>query len=131
MEKYSAFQQVEVPEELFSVYCSHPMADKLNPIGMKNINNFRHALKHPFKAYIALKTGGTDKVSSESEMSLKEAVGHENYKTICEYFDGKDILTCMRWFVRGLSLGDAIRKVQVDLEVTQNAINGSVKSVFY
>ena len=131
MEKYSAFQQVEVPEELFSVYCSHPMADKLNPIGMKNINNFRHALKHPFKAYMALKTGGMDKVSRESEKSLEEAVGSKNHKVIKEYFNGKDVLTCMRWFVRGLSLGDAIRKVQVDLEVNENAKKSSLKSMFY
>lgn len=131
MEKYSAFQQVEVPKELFSVYCEHAMTDKLNPVGLKNINNFKDANKHPFKAYIALRTGGMDKVSDESEKSLKEAVGHENYMVISAYFEGKNIIACMRWFARGLSLGDAIRKIQVDLEINENAINSSVKSVFY
>ena len=123
MESYSAFQQVEVPKEFFSVYCDQSMVDKINPVGLRSINTFKHTEKHLFKAYMALKTGGTDKVSSESEKSLKESVGEKNYNAISEYFDGKDILTCMRWFVRGLSLGDAIRKVQVDLEVSENAMH--------
>ena len=127
----SAFQQTKIPAELFSVYCSNPMLNKLNAVGRRNLDRFIRASGHPFKAYLALKTGGMDKVSRESEKNLKEAAGQKNYKVIKEYFEGKDILTCMRWFVRGLSLGDAIRKVQVDLEVTQNAINSSVKSMFY
>ena len=131
MERYSAFQQVNVPEELFSVYCSHPMTDGLNTLGKNNIADFKNANKRSFKAYTKLKTGGVDWISKETETSLKQATNEKNYHVICEYFTGKDILTCMRWFVRGLSLGDAIRKVHVDLEVSENAINSSVKSMFY
>lgn len=113
------------------MYCEHPMTDKLNFIGLKNINNFKHASKRKFTAYLELKTGGMDKVSRETEESLRQAVNDKNYNVICSYLSGKDILTCMRWFIRGISLGDAIRKVQVDLEVSENANKSSAKSSFY
>lgn len=31
-------------------------------------------------------------------------------------------ITCIRWCARGLALGDAIKKVQVDMEVAENCL---------
>lgn len=31
-------------------------------------------------------------------------------------------MMCIRWCARGLALGDAIKKVQVDMEVTENCL---------
>ena len=41
-------------------------------------------------------------------------------------------MMCIRWCARGLALGDAIKKVQVDMEVAENCMMrskvGKVKS---
>lgn len=127
----SDYQQVKIDDVLYSVYCQQSFADELNAVGKKNINKFKDKKKHVFKDYIALKTGGRDGVSAMSEDDLKEFIGFDGYQIVCHYFSDKETIACMRWFVRGLSLGDAIRKVQADVEVSQNALKSKYKNYPY
>ena len=76
-----------------------------------------------FKAYAAIKTGGRDPWSSVSESKLKEELGPDAVKVIEEHLENPKLrLACMRWACRGLALSDAIRKVLVDKEISDNCI---------
>lgn len=76
-----------------------------------------------FKAYAAIKTGGMDEWSRKKRDSLVETAGSDTLAVIEEHFDDdKSIDNCLRWVCRGLSLSDAIRKVQVANEIAANAL---------
>lgn len=90
------------------------------------IRNFYMSSRHSFKDYIALKTGGIDKLSRVKEESLigKVENGTVIMAVIREHIaDEKDVLTAMRWHARGLTVRDSIRKVLVDNEVRDNIKN--------
>lgn len=80
-----------------------------------------------FKDYANLKTGGVDKISRKAVSLLVEEMteGDKVLSVVSDYFsDEKMILSAMRWIGRGLSVPDAIRKVQVDAEVAEKALRG-------
>ncbi len=86
------------------------------------IQNFAYKKDRSFKAYTALRTGGIDSWSRKKKEDLVEKTSEEEWNLVSSFFtDEKQVLTCMRWRCRGLGLHDAIRKVEVDQEVAQNA----------
>lgn len=94
------------------------------------IRAFSKEDRHLFKSYAALKTGGRDSISSTSPDALKKAVpeGDAVYAAIADNLsDPKDAMTAMRWYVRGLSAEDAIRKVLVDKEISENAVKAGYR----
>ena len=85
------------------------------------ILDFYQRDRHGFKDYMALKTGGIDQWSRVSGADLVEKVGPEVSSAAAVYLGNeKQLLSCLKWRCRGLALSDAIRKVLVDTEVSNN-----------
>lgn len=97
----------------------------INPTCLQAMTAFSEEEHHSFKSYAMLKTGGRDAISVMSLDALKKAVpeGDMIYAAIIDNIkDAKSAMTAMRWYVRGLSAEDAIRKVLVDNEISENAL---------
>ena len=74
-----------------------------------------------FADYLKIKTGGCDEWSYLCCQHLIELTGHEAYRLAKHYLKReKAIAACLRWYGRGLTLKDSIRKVLVDQEVSAN-----------
>lgn len=87
------------------------------------ILDFYRENKHSFRSYVALKTGGIDAWSRKKADFIEERAGTEVLRYARDFFgDEKQALSCAKWRCRGLALEDAVRKVLVDAEVTENAI---------
>ncbi len=86
-----------------------------------NIIDFYIAGIRSFKAYAEIKTGGTDEWSRKPLGKVAEIVGDNTWNTIrANLKNSKQQLAAARWACRGLKLSDAIRKVLVDEEVSDN-----------
>ena len=78
--------------------------------------------KRTFRAYAAIKTGGLDSWSKTSLDEL-EKLFPKSAKCAEEVLGyGKSLTTALRWVGRGMTTEDAIRKVLVDKEVSENAM---------
>ena len=89
------------------------------------ILDFYLAGNRSFKAYVRLKTGGIDSYSRKSPETLSALCerGSEVLEIIrVNLPDEKMVSAAMRWYVRGLTVRDSIRKVLVDQEVADNCI---------
>lgn len=76
-----------------------------------------------FRDYMNLKTDGVDHWSRKTKEELLEDVAYPKMTldTITEYIkDEPNILSCLRWYHRGLPLYHSIRKILVDKEVKGN-----------
>ena len=94
-----------------------------------------------FGQFASLKVpGGRDGFSSMRLPKLIESLGDGNDKTVQEIkgfweernrvdknkdfpLTDKELSSVLRWHLRGLTVGAAIRKVRVDCEVTQNCLS--------
>lgn len=75
-----------------------------------------------FKAYAALKTGGMDSWSKQKKNDFLHEFGEDVWEcTIDILKDTAMTERALRWYGRGLALDDAIRKVLVDAEISENA----------
>lgn len=95
----------------------------LNPSCEMAIQIFNAKKQKSFKDYMNLKTGGMDGWSKIEMYKLREMVGEEAYQTAHSYLDWKGVLSCLKWYGRGLSFHDSIRKVLVDQEIQANCLN--------
>lgn len=87
------------------------------------INRFykKNKSKRKFKDYANLKTYGIDKYSRLKFEKAKELVEDKVVKEIEIVFtEEKDINNTLKWYLRGLKIEDAIRKVKTDLEIANN-----------
>lgn len=73
-----------------------------------------------FKDYRDLKTGGLDGWSSAKRRDLQKMAGDILWAALDVYFDERGKLACLRWYGRGLSMEDSVRKVLVDQEISAN-----------
>ena len=74
-----------------------------------------------FRDYMSLKTGGIDEASGLSVKDMRKLLPEEEQRVIdSRLTEEKDLATCMRWRIRGLSLEDSIRKALVDRQVRLN-----------
>lgn len=96
--------------------------EQMNSICKNGIRRFEGSRKS-FRDYKDLRTGGIDGWSKRSPASLTEKVGTEVCGQLRIYLDGKQLISCLRWHGRGLSLEDSIRKVLVDQEISDNCVN--------
>ena len=117
--------KIEVPDEQKpEIYdtAKYAKAMSINNNCAELIKQFYERDYHGFKAYMSLKTCGTDYWSSCSAGKLREQFA-KDLVYIEEYFSSfKSVLSVLRWRGRGLTLFDAIRKVLVDEEVNRNAV---------
>lgn len=78
-----------------------------------------------FKDYMHLKTGGCDEWSSKGITKLRSLAGERVYALVIKYIPEKrNAAACLRWYGRGLSLEDSIRKTLVDQEISEKCTNG-------
>lgn len=67
-----------------------------------------------YLAYIKLRVGGKDKYSLMSREELESKCSEEDlYMMKCKISAG-DYTSALRWYLRGLTLEDAVRKVEID-----------------
>ena len=85
---------------------------------------FKRIKKPKFKDFLQLKSG-RDKFSSMKFSALSEQVEPTVLTEIRNDFeDETNAAKALRWHLRGLSVKDAIHKINVDLEVAINKIKG-------
>lgn len=94
------------------------------------ILNFYRQSKSSFRDYMELKSGGIDFWSRKSMGYIQDMLGEQGmteedirtlHDAICQYVEEeKDMEYCLRWYMRGLPLRDAIRKTLVMQEVREN-----------
>ena len=91
---------------------------------LRGIRMFYKQASHAFRDYKELKTGGNDKFSRAGFVKLSQFLPEEHINAIRDFFpEEKDALAAARWHARGLTIQDSIRKVLVDHEISENALN--------
>lgn len=118
LEKYNMYPDCSDVESYQEKYL-------VNPICAKLICQFYKQNRKKFRDYVGLRTDGTDFWSRKKKnaiMDIKE-YSTDIWDIIVDHFaETKYQMMCIRWCARGLALGDAIKKVQVDMEVTENCL---------
>lgn len=77
-----------------------------------------------FRDFAGLRTGGIDAFSKIPISTLQERAGSQAVTLVKEAFDDeKAQATALRWALRGLGVKRAIRKVQVDAEISAQSQN--------
>lgn len=119
-EKYGLEQIHVMPAKEYAekYHTNETCAKKICEFKMYGITNF--------KAYMALKSGGSDSWSRKKKESLLEGLENpdEVYKIITSYIpEEPDVLVCLRWYRRGLPLYHSIRRTLVAIEVRNNCYN--------
>ena len=76
---------------------------------------------HKFKDFMQLKVGGIDRFSRLKEEDLEDMILSEMKETIEKgIHDPSGYNNVLKWMLRGLSLDDAMHKVNVDYEIASN-----------
>lgn len=99
---------------------------QVNPDCARAILAFAKSSRITFKSYAAIKTGGIDYWSRKTRKAMSEYLNNADqlWEILSSYFPGeKEVLTAMRWYMRGLPVKDCIRKVLVDQEISYNCIH--------
>lgn len=79
------------------------------------------AKNRKFKDYANLKTYGMDKFSRFKLDKLTDLIDDKIVDYVKTVFsEEKDISSTLKWYLRGLQIDDAIRKVKTDLEIANN-----------
>ncbi len=113
---------ISVPEELAEMSIEKVPVEYLNSEAAELIIKFKNNPVRNFKAYKNLKTCGIDTISRWKAEELKNRAGAVVYDYVMSVFDEKDGETCVRWYLRGLALKDAVKKTQVDIEIRDNCL---------
>lgn len=95
----------------------------VTPRCAKCILRFNQEKIPKFADYKNLQVGGLDHWSYDNLKKHIEQMEHRNefVETVSKYIDNDtDKKSCMRWYLRGLPLKHAIRKVLVDAEINKN-----------
>lgn len=85
------------------------------------IRNFYQKRDHKFKDFMQLKVGGLDRFSRLKENDLESMIIQEMKATIEKgIHDPSSYNNVLKWMLRGLTMDDAMHKVNVDYEVAAN-----------
>ena len=118
LEKYNMYPDCSDVESYQEKYL-------VNPICAKLICQFYKQNRKKFQDYVDLRTDGTDfwsRKKKDTIMDIKE-YSTDIWDIIVDHFaETKYQMMCIRWCARGLALGDAIKKVQVDMEVAEKCL---------
>ena len=123
--------ELKIPESVqMSIMDLDPETDRTftNLVGYEAIETFKKKYKKTFRDYLNLKTGGIDGWSSMPLTSLikYDKFGSDAWKVIEENLtEYTDRISALRWFRRGLTLEDAIKKVRADRKIKEGNRNGS------
>ena len=95
-------------------------AHKTSTICIKNIRELHSKQKLSFGDFLKLKVGGKDYWSDISFAELLIGIPEE-YNDILEEkgFSANQAASALRWLNRGLTFEEAIRKIEVDIEIAQ------------
>lgn len=109
--------------------CVPISAVALKPECAKAIQQFQANSKPNFKDYTRLKTYGQDVFSRMKSERLEAEINDADViAAITESFpDDKTAEKAMRWYLRGLTVEQSIHKVNVDNEITANAISAKYR----
>lgn len=101
------------------------------------IHTFHNKKKHKFKDFKNLRVGGLDRFSCMREPELEYLIVAELHEELQRNKMLRDInchsyyASALKWRLRGLSLEEATHKVNVDKEISDNAIGaGTVKDSY-
>lgn len=116
-QNHSGRSDIQIPDE----YLYYTEEDRSVKDACKNqIKRLNRNPKPAFKDFANLKTGGID---GWSRMKGPEKIASAE---ICEllqnHFEKEQVILILRWWGRGLRLDYAIRKVFVDMEISENAM---------
>lgn len=120
----------EIGGELHWISGKNNLADKYSrqfvcPLPRESLSPLQHVIQTPmehlrFRDFQRLKCG-RDEFSKVRLPKLIEQVGHDSYSAAtAEFDDEKAVASCLRWVLRGLPIGKAVRKVKTDQEITEN-----------
>lgn len=88
--------------------------------GINAVNSKRSPLA--FKDFKVLKTGGLDDWSQVQLADLVDMCGRDIEECVRTHLkEEADVISCLKWYARGLRIDFAIRKVLVDAEIRKNA----------
>lgn len=124
----AAANKSKVPEKYRSMFYGKTDPSKIHKECAEGIKYFLNPdAKRNFKSFKDLKTGGIDGYSQIPLHELEYGIGNE----LCAVFrnaladidtDGRYLAAAIKWYMRGLSLEDAVHKVRVDFEINQNVL---------
>ena len=120
--KYGAKNIDTPPEELFTDHKNNVeevvKPDLFTKTGRDNVRRFLSIKNPSYGDFINLKTGGNDSFSYIHQTDLEKIIG----SSICEYIkndinDQSSYVSALRWILRGLTPEEAVRKVNIDVEI--------------
>lgn len=115
--------KITVPDNLAGLAVSDVPDGYLNPSCKSAISSFHLKKDRSFRDYADLRTGGNDGFSGMMGNTLVNAVGRKEITDfIFSSFNSKDAAAACRWYLRGLTVAEACRKQEVDIEVRVNAL---------
>jgi ribonuclease HI len=104
------------------IFLHNPLQATLNPSVAATIARLNTNPAPGFKDFAALRTGGSDAFSKLALATAQEQAGSAAMTRITQALsDPKAQVTALRWALRGLGVGRAIRKVEVDAEIATRA----------
>lgn len=107
-----------------SSYSNVVLPEGLTEEGIKSITAFMQIQgKRSFRDYVNLKTGGKDSFSTMTESEMLEKLGLDFELTVLEHLNNivtNNIVSALRWGMRGLHPEDAAEKVNVQEKVWEN-----------
>ncbi len=100
------------------------------------IHTFHNKKKHKFKDFKNLRVGGLDRFSCMREPELEYLIVNELHEELQRNKMLRNInchsyyASALKWRLRGLSLDEATHKVNVDKEISDNAIGATAKDSY-
>lgn len=111
----------------------YALAHGIKPECALLIRAFYKKSNHNFRSYAELKTGGIDSLSRKKvpEMLLSFSQPEQIQDILASILDEKECASALRWYMRGLTLSDSIRKVLVDKEISLNSTSSRKNRGWY
>lgn len=119
-------QKPDIPSDVDPFYSGEKKTVK--DACAKVIKQINSKAKPSFKDFSGLKVGGSDGWSRLKEEAARELFPESAISYLEEHIhDQGDLMTALKWYGRGLRIDHAAHKVNVDAEVTANAISSRAK----
>ena len=121
----SSDQLTDIPDEdapVINDTYAFAMEHNISEDCAKKIREFYQKGERNFKAYLKLKCG-IDSWSRRKKSDLSEILGKDAVDIIqMNIRSEKSVISALKWYARGLTIYDAIKKALVDEEVSLNAM---------
>lgn len=87
---------------------------RMNDACIKAIEKFNNLSEKTDEAYTNLKTYGIDSFTPLRMNDVVNLVSEDAYNYANGHLEGKDLSSSLKWYLRGLSIEDAVKKVQLE-----------------